>query len=72
MPYFEFLGCRGPFCETRFLLLWTPHFEKIQVVGGARMHFAAWMAPNGQTSDEQGGAMRYRAWLPLLGTQWPL
>ena len=25
-----------------------------------------------QTSDEQGGAMRRRAWLPLLGTQWPL
>ena len=25
-----------------------------------------------QTSDEQSGAMRCRAWLPLLGTQWPL
>ena len=46
MPYFEFLGCRGPFCETRFLLLGTSHFEKIQVVGHARMRFAAWMAPN--------------------------
>ena len=23
-----------------------------------------------QTSDEQSGAMRCRAWLPLLGTQW--
>ena len=71
MPYFEFLGCRGPFknCETRFLLLGASHFEKIQVVGHARNPACALQLGWPQTSDEQSGALRGRAWLPLVGTQ---
>ena len=36
----------GAFCETRFLLLGTSHFEKKQVVGHARMQFSACVPPN--------------------------